>query len=138
MKRFFTGLCAAVLTAIGGAEAQTGQPIGRIVINENFVITELQARGGLSDITFALAFTEQGGRVVVCAATAAPLSGTLRQVMRAVIIVESGTTILRGLQWAPNYAAGSDLVGQVAECQITGYPAPENPNFGFDLTRTRF
>ena len=135
MKRILSVL---LMLAAGTAGAQTGQPAGEAVITESFIISELSTTGGIADIDFALAFTEQDGRVVVCAATAAPLSGTLRQIMRAMVITEGSRTILRGLQWAPNYPAGTDLIGQTAGCQATRHPAPETPDFGFDLSRTRF
>lgn len=133
-------LLAAVvaLTASSAVEAQTGEPVGSITIDDSFYIDTLEARGGLPDIEIALAFTQQNGRVVICAATASRLSGTLQQVKRAIEISESGRRIMRGIQWAPNHPAGSNLIGLQADCQITSHPAPAQPDFGLSLSRTTF
>ncbi len=137
--RGLLGCALAACVAAGAATAQTGEPAGQMRITEDaFYIGEIEGRGGLPDIGIALAFSRQSGRVVVCAATASTLSGTLQRVKRAIVVTESGTTILRGLHWAPNYPPGAGLVGQIADCQITRHVAPENPQFGFDLTRSRF
>ncbi len=137
MKRLAYGLLVSLVTAAGSAGAQTGQRAGETVVTDAFVIYELNATGH-GDIDVAIAFLERDGRVVICAATAAPLSGTLRQIMRAIRVSEGSTTILRGLQWAPNYPARSDLVGRAADCRMTRHPAPEAPDFGIALTRSEF
>ncbi len=129
---------SALLLVAPIASAQVGEPAGELVINDSFLIDEIEAIGGLPDIGIAIGFTQQQGRIVVCAATASQLSGTLSQIKRSLIITEGGTRVMRGLHWSPNYPAGSDLLGRTAECQITRFPAPAEPEFGISLERTRF
>lgn len=137
-----TKIAAASLLALSliaqTALAQVGEPAGEVVINDSFLIDRLDTTGGLPDIDIAIGFSQQQGRIVVCAATASQLSGTLARVKRALIITEGGNRVMRGLHWSPNYPLGTDLLGQVAECQITRFPAPANPQFGISLERTRF
>lgn len=136
MKLFATAI-VLMLGSLSAAVAQTGEPAGQLIIDENFNITKLDGTGGLSDVWVALTIVEQSGRVVVCAATGGRLSGTLRQVKRAIEITEGGTRIMRGIHWSPDYPPG-DLIGQVADCQITNHPMPANPDFGIRLSRSRF
>lgn len=138
VSKRLASLTLALTLSSGFALAQTGEPAGQLQIDDNFYVDTLDGRGGLPDVGFALAFTQQNGRVVVCAATAGRLSGTQRQVKRAMQITEGGRVILRGLQWAPNYPNTNALMGQMADCQITTHPAPSNPDFGIEMSRTRF
>ena len=129
---------AAIALLTGPALAQTGQEAGEMTITESFVIDELEVTGGSSDVGFALAFTQQNGRIVVCAATASQLSGTLQKIKRAMVISEGGRTIMRGIHWAPNYRPGTGLIGQQAACRLTDHPVPAAADFGLSLSQNRF
>lgn len=129
---------AALVLPTGPAIAQTGEDAGQLAVTDQFVIDEIEVSGGLNDVAFALAFTRQNGRVVVCAATASQLSGTLQQIKRAMVISESGRTIMRGIHWAPNYRPTEDLIGQQAACRLTTHPVPADPDFEVRLARTSF
>lgn len=136
MKRLLALISAFFVTA-GVANAQSGEAISGVTIDSEFIDIGGRWRGG-REVSVWISIMEVNGYYAVCAATSGIRNNADRQLLQAHKIMLDGSTMLRGLRWAPNLRGVSDPEGREAACRLTSSAVRANPSFDVELQRTRF